>query len=52
MDALTLLKRDHDKVKKTLSDLEGTTERATKPLYRTKLVKVVDIRTADTLRLG
>lgn len=30
MDALTLLKRDHDKVKKTLSDLEGTTERATK----------------------
>jgi hemerythrin-like domain-containing protein len=30
MDALTLLKRDHDKVKKLLSELEPTTERATK----------------------
>jgi hemerythrin superfamily protein len=30
MDALTLLKRDHDKVKKLLQELEQTTERATK----------------------
>jgi hemerythrin-like domain-containing protein len=30
MDALTLLKRDHDKVKKLLAELEPTTERATK----------------------
>ncbi len=27
MDALTLLKTDHDKVKKLLADLEATTER-------------------------
>ena len=30
MDALTLLKRDHDKVKTMLKELEPTTERATK----------------------
>ena len=30
MDAITLLKRDHDKVKSILSELEPTTERATK----------------------
>ena len=30
MDALTLLKDDHDKVKKMLSELEDTTERAVK----------------------
>ena len=30
MDALTLLKEDHDKVKKLLSDLESTTERGAK----------------------
>ena len=30
MDALTLLKRDHDKVKSLLSELEPTTERAVK----------------------
>ncbi len=30
MDALTLLKKDHDQVKKMLKDLEGTTERAVK----------------------
>ena len=30
MDALTLLKRDHDKVKTILEELEPTTERATK----------------------
>jgi hemerythrin-like domain-containing protein len=30
MDALTLLKRDHDKVKSILRELEPTTERATK----------------------
>jgi hemerythrin-like domain-containing protein len=30
MDALTLLRKDHDKVKSLLSDLEATTERATK----------------------
>ncbi len=30
MDALTLLKRDHDKVKKLLSELETTTERGVK----------------------
>jgi hypothetical protein len=30
MDALTLLKNDHDKVKKLLSELESTTERAVK----------------------
>ena len=27
MDALKLLKQDHDEVKKMLSDLEGTTEK-------------------------
>jgi hemerythrin-like domain-containing protein len=30
MDAITLLKRDHDKVKGILAELEPTTERATK----------------------
>lgn len=30
MDALKLLKKDHDQVKKMLKDLEGTTERAVK----------------------
>jgi Hemerythrin HHE cation binding domain len=30
MDALTLLKRDHDKVKKLLAELESTTERGVK----------------------
>jgi hypothetical protein len=30
VDALTLLKNDHGKVKKMLSELEGTTERAVK----------------------
>ena len=30
MDALKLLKQDHDEVKKMLSDLESTTERAEK----------------------
>ena len=30
MDALTLLKKDHDGVKKMLKDLEATTERAVK----------------------
>jgi hypothetical protein len=30
MDALTLLKQDHDKVKKMLSELDATTERALK----------------------
>jgi len=30
MDALKLLKQDHDEVKKMLADLEGTTERAEK----------------------
>lgn len=30
MDALTLLRDDHDKVKKLLTELEDTTERATK----------------------
>src|SRR5215217_3715623 len=30
MDALTLLKNDHDKVKKLLTELESTTERAEK----------------------
>ena len=30
MDALTLLKKDHDQVKKMLKDLESTTERAVK----------------------
>ena len=30
MDALKLLKADHDEVKKMLSDLESTTERAEK----------------------
>ena len=30
MDAIALLKRDHDKVKSILSELEPTTERATK----------------------
>jgi len=30
MDALTLLKEDHDKVKKILSDLDSTTERGVK----------------------
>jgi hemerythrin-like domain-containing protein len=30
VDALTLLKEDHDKVKKLLSDLESTTERGAK----------------------
>ena len=28
MDALTLLKKDHDEVKKMLKDLEDTTDRA------------------------
>ena len=31
MDALTLLKADHDKVKKQLSDLVETTERGVRP---------------------
>ncbi len=30
MDALTLLKKDHDEVKKMLKDLDATTERAVK----------------------
>jgi len=30
MDAITLLKTDHDKVKKLLTELEGTTERGVK----------------------
>ena len=36
MDALTLLKQDHDKVKKMLGEMEETTERATKT--RTELL--------------
>jgi len=31
LDAITLLKQDHDKVKKVLSELDATTERAIKP---------------------
>ena len=39
MDALTLLKRDHDKVKAMLSELEPTTERAVKT--RTELFEKI-----------
>ena len=39
MDAITLLKHDHDKVKKLLADLESTTERGVKT--RTELFATI-----------
>ena len=45
MDAIALLKADHDKVKKMLADGEETTERAEKT--RTELFDNAEVRDAD-----
>ena len=47
MDALTLLKTDHDKVKKLLAELESTTERG----VRTREQLYTTIRKEMTVQL-
>ena len=47
MDALALLKKDHDEVKKLLKDLDDTTDRAIKP--RQHLFERLEHGVVDTI---